>query len=687
MKQTKKQVLKPWRPIEAIEYGARDTVKVWGREYTADGSCLMTSLLSQGEEILAAPMRLVVVENGEEVIWEHQSNHMVTADDAEAVICGIQKSGSFVFNTTMRVEYDGLVSVTLKVVPAGFTSDEIFGYTEKKKTGFELNKLWVEIPLKREYAKMYQVSGATAVNFESDDVTADDVVRSSGRLATTMSSSFSPLITLTEGDLGLSYFCESAEYWQPESQDKAIELVVEEDVVTLRLHLLDSHPVSWVPRGNAPTQNCYFPLTYQFGFNVTPIKPYPENPHRRKILHLDGYVKEMPFDEYLATPSEEFGGKNGYDRMKELGVTTVIVHEAWNTTQNFWEIPMHRQQVVKNIIKECHARDIEFVPYFGYEISTIGSYWDKETVNEIVRVPEDDEGWFGWYREPFQRDYIVCYRSKWRDEMIAGVQRLADEYNIDGVYMDLGVSPCQNEKHGCGFRDHEGKLHYTYPIYGIRELMRSLYSIFEPRGGMINSHQGSTYNFPCRSFIHETFTGEEIVWYIKDEGADKIPMDYFNFTLNGRNAGNPVNYVVIEYPNWNFKDSFTVTLLNAALPRPKTFEHLEIIAPVWKAIDTFPIEHATWHHYLDNDALIKCSEEDVKTSFYEYVDIRGKKSILAFITNPTRHEHENVSISFAGLGAMTAYDASVGKDVVADGNTISLSFNTFDSYILVLNEI
>ena len=682
-----KKIMRPWRPVEAVENGCKDTVKVWGREYTMEKSALITSILSQGNEILTGPMRLVVEENGEEAVWEEKNNYLMKAEKTHAVICGVQKSNAFVFNTAVTIEYDGLVSVTLKVVPKGRTFEEVMGYAEESVCNYELEKLWIEIPLKREVAKMYQVSLVSSVNFVDESVTPDSVVSSTGNLASSMCMGFSPIVSLMNGEKGLSYFCESAENWQPEREDKAVEILVSEDEVLLRLHLLDSHPHSWKARGTAPLSNAYFPLTYKFGMMATPSKPGPENPYQRKILHLEGAVKGMEYDEYLSTPSDEFGGMNGYDRMKEMGVTTLILHEAWNTTQNFWEVPIGRQRVIKNIIHECHARNIEFVPYFGYEISTLGTYWDKETVNDIIRVPEDDEGWFGWYREPFQRDYVVCYRSQWRDALVKGVQELVDEFDIDGIYVDLGMSACQNEKHGCGYRDHEGKLHPTYPIYGIRELFRGLYSIFDPRGGMINSHQGSKYNIPSRSFIHANFTGEEIAWYIKDEGAEKIPLDYYHFTLDGRNCGTSVEFIVQEYPNWTFKDSMSVCLLCGALPRPRNFEQLELVNPVWKILDRYPIERASWYTYKESPEWIHISEADIKASFYSFTDARGKKSLLTFISNPTRRVYEDVKIDFSKLsGQITVYDALNKQEVEVTDNTITLSFDVFKLYILLVNE-
>ena len=80
-----KKIMRPWRPVEAVENGCKDTVKVWGREYTMEKSALITSILSQGNEILTGPMRLVVEENGEEAVWEEKNNYLMKAEKTHAV--------------------------------------------------------------------------------------------------------------------------------------------------------------------------------------------------------------------------------------------------------------------------------------------------------------------------------------------------------------------------------------------------------------------------------------------------------------------------------------------------------------------------------------------------------------------------------------------------------------------------
>lgn len=687
------KVMKPFRPIEALEGDNTTTIKVWGREYSFGESAMPTSVITQGEEILSGPIRIVLEENGEEATWLHKSHYLMSAEADKAVICGIQKSDAFVINTAITVEYDGLVGINLKIVPKGSTASEVFGHSKSKKVGFDVDKLWVEIPLKREYATMYQMATGSTVNFEDEDAPTDAVVQSCGALKRSMSMSFAPLVTVTEnGPKGFSYFCESGKNWEPEDENRAMEIVVGEDEVILRLRLLDGHPSTWVQRGKSPLANSYFPLTYHFGFLATPLKPVDKMVRKRRILHIAGHHEEGEIDHYdtfLATPSEKFGGKNAYDRMKEAGVTTLILHEAWNTTQNFWEVPVKRKRVIKNIIRECHARGIEFVPYFGYEISTIGPYWTDEKVSEIVRVPKDEDGWFGWYREPFQRDYIVCYQSDWKYTMIEGIRKLVDELDIDGVYMDLGLTECINENHGCGYRDKDGKLHPTFPVYGIRELFKGLYSIFQPRGGLIDSHQGAQCNFPSRPFIHSTYTGEEIVWFIRDSGAENIPLDYYNFTLSGKPSGSSVDFVIVEYPDWTFEMTVAVTIINGALPRPRMFAHLDIIEPYWKAIDSFPTEKSEWYTFKDNTQWVKTSTDDVKVSFHVYTDLRGKKTLLAFITNPTRRVHDDVTVTFADsfIGDYTAYDAIAGEEIAVQEGNLHLSFKEFGTKVIHISEL
>ena len=62
-----KTPISPWTPVEASCKDNACTVKVWDRSYTVDSDLLFTSIVSRGNEILSAPMRLIGLENGEKI--------------------------------------------------------------------------------------------------------------------------------------------------------------------------------------------------------------------------------------------------------------------------------------------------------------------------------------------------------------------------------------------------------------------------------------------------------------------------------------------------------------------------------------------------------------------------------------------------------------------------------------------
>ena len=65
------KLLKPWFPVKASESGNLCQVKVLGREYTVSESCMPSSIISQGKELLASPIRIVATENGNRVVYEN----------------------------------------------------------------------------------------------------------------------------------------------------------------------------------------------------------------------------------------------------------------------------------------------------------------------------------------------------------------------------------------------------------------------------------------------------------------------------------------------------------------------------------------------------------------------------------------------------------------------------------------
>ena len=64
------RVPRPWLPVEASDEQQHVSVSVWGREYRQEARCLPTRWMTQGVNVLAAPVRLSGEANGEPIVWE-----------------------------------------------------------------------------------------------------------------------------------------------------------------------------------------------------------------------------------------------------------------------------------------------------------------------------------------------------------------------------------------------------------------------------------------------------------------------------------------------------------------------------------------------------------------------------------------------------------------------------------------
>lgn len=90
----------PFIPVRVDTHDLSHTVHVVGRDYTIGADGMITSLKSEGVELLASPVRIVSVEDGEESVWdtdypENESESFIQSrSDAEAVICGAKAVGT-----------------------------------------------------------------------------------------------------------------------------------------------------------------------------------------------------------------------------------------------------------------------------------------------------------------------------------------------------------------------------------------------------------------------------------------------------------------------------------------------------------------------------------------------------------------------------------------------------------------
>lgn len=616
-----------WSPLKTIENEQEITVTCDGREYRFNDSPLLTSIIADNEEILTSPIRIVGEEHGDAMKFEDLCTFVHSAEDEKAILCSTIQTECVVFNTAITVEYDGFISYDVKVMPKGLTMEQCFLLDDNRPKEVSLDKLWIEIPLQNNFAQNYHVYPSNGVQYDWE-TGATPNFRKSGQLRGNISMPFNPIIWLGNAEKGLSLFIESDEHWQNIDCNDVIEIVKTETETILRLKLLDSMPAEWVKYGEH--LRSAKPVSFKFMLQATPVKTFPENPYERKILHIDCFKKIYEdYIDFLENPFEDTD-EITYDRLKRLGVNTLILHEKWNLYQNYWEMPLQTRIKTKKIVTECHNRGIKVIPYFGFELSSLNPCFSEST---DVLLDSGIGGSFSsaWYRRPWQRDYVVCYGSRWSENFLEGFKKLYEEMEFDGIYLDSLLKPkaCKNEQHGCGYEKPDGSRGLSYPIKATREFMKQLYAFVNEKGGTVTSHLSDCMNTASLSFVHLNWDGENMQTSIKQRGPTSIPQELILTQYTGRNMGVPVEMLAYEYPpNWTFDKALAFSLIYGILPRPNdTGKPLEIMSKIWRIIDDFSIDKAEWIPYYKNRS-INATNKKVCISYYEYNNEK-----LVFISN------------------------------------------------------
>ncbi|MBQ7932527.1 MAG: hypothetical protein IJ334_16130 [Clostridia bacterium] len=239
----------PFIPLRAETAGLEHTVHVIGRDYTIGADGMITSIRSEGVELLASPMRIVAVEDGEAANWDtdypanESESFIQRRSDEEIVICGAKQSDRFITDLCYTIDYDGCIDMELKLMTRGKTVAQVFGIADAKPTLFRLDKLWLEIPLRAEALSLFHMHPNSAWFLADGSERPCGNMSMSGRIPDQSAAMpFKSLLWLGNEERGLGWFAENDRNWQPADRNRAMELVRDGNTVILRIRLLDSHP-------------------------------------------------------------------------------------------------------------------------------------------------------------------------------------------------------------------------------------------------------------------------------------------------------------------------------------------------------------------------------------------------------------------------------------------------------------
>lgn len=638
-----------WKELRTENTNNELEAHIWNRDVKFEKSIFPTSVKIGGKEILHSPIELNAYFNGEKGNWEKQAVVLIEKNSEKAIYSVSQTANDIIVNADITIEFDGFMRVDFRIIP--FWNPHWTGQEPKKTT---LSGLNIRIPVKNEYSGLCHYWP----NCESGVCLSGRVLNSHATPEGETILPFKPYTWVGWEYGGLGICCESDRNFWVNNKEECIKISRSEECTSVNISLLDYLPGDWAERADS-WGDTLKPITYSFAIQPTPVKELDRNNLKEwRAFHLCDIRKKPTFDEVYGN------GDTIIKSVASSGAKWIILHEDWTTLQNYGT--PYDGEAFRAFVNNCHKNGLKVMVYFGYEISSMYPKFN-ELCDEYLNKNLNGNFVGGWQREPMQRDYTVCYQSKYSDVMIERVEYVMDTYGVDGIYTDGTYVPweCANEEHGCGWRDSEGTLHYVYPIYAVREHVKKLYSAVHSRSGRIDTHQSSCCIMATLGFADSYYDGENIQGFLRED-IGNLKTDTFRAEFMGLNMGIPCQF--ISYTN---NEGYTMrllsgnTLIHNVFPRANKPEDLEYISKLWRIYDDFETEKAKWYPYWEKQD-ISVSNEAALLSYYK------KDNALLLIINSLDKDIKQVDIILDDEYS-TAEDLLDGDGLIINGKKLNIS--------------
>lgn len=455
------KVLKPWVPITENN----NSIDVVGRKYAIGPNGLFRQILDQKKEMLAKPMRLEAVANGFPLtinndkmeIVERKATHVKWRSSDR-----IQTNNSNLsINTEGEMEYDGHTVFKFTLTPSSVSP-------------FELDKLSLVVPLKKEIVKLYlsvfqtgfptgkgviPPYGALAEKdgllfsskrwYEYTDlkgllynsgvfdvqhahtIATPQKVKLEARWKPTLGN-FMPQLWVGNDEIGLSYMADSDAGWVPTDQSPAITLTHNGNTVEWCFNFISTPLMLKEPR------------TIVLSFQATPEKPQPPN-WRKHFWRGDMYPMKPRFPAPDGSVTCQWTGKG----MDEEG--------------SFDGAP-YAPERNKIAVKKTHEKGLKATTH----LDTSWMSWGKKTAEEFCLEWDSGGIRFNQIFTTSKVDFFVWMMAQWKKE-----------YNIDGVYFDTGTLwPNYNTVSGTAYILPDGRIQPGWTMFGQRECYKRCAHIF-----------------------------------------------------------------------------------------------------------------------------------------------------------------------------------------------------------------
>lgn len=610
------EVLSPWTPL-SVEKGKENlTVGVWGRKYVFGSSPFLSMVESKETGIFSGPMRLTGRADGKDLTWQSGIPKVHSQKPSRVVLLQRLAGEAAELTVNTSVEYDGFMRVDWQI---------------RARRDLSLDRLALELPLDGRYARLFYCWPTPPLWSMGYSGTLTNFV-----------SCFKPVIWIGDEERGLQWVAESDQNWSLANPDRAVEAVKNDRGVLLRFTLVDK-PVK-LKSGET--------LSYSYGLQATPVKAVDKDSWDYRIIGTREYAQE------LSLPTNTIEGQPSLKYYAGKGARAFIVCN-WQKAFSYM-LPLGYEKEFQTLVRASHEAGLQVVPYAaGFLLSErTPEYRDFKDI--LLTAPVRPYA----IRPPYESQvtFFACSGSEaYRDFVAGDLARLMDEYHVDGIYLDSTTmpTPCNNALHGCGYLKPDGTRAMTYPVFGLRELLKRIYTVVKKRqpDGIVDVHVYDALTIPALAFATTYWNGEQI-----DAGGhtfkpEILPLDRFRTEFIGKNLGVAADFLF--YKLGGYQVSLAISLLHDVPTRYGCSDNrdFELLASIWRLRDQFGCKEAAFLPYWKNADFVTISPSNCYVSLYRH----PTNGVLAVISNLDRKEAAiQISLAMSKLGLASGATAKDG---------------------------
>jgi hypothetical protein len=580
-----KNVPAPWTP-KKVE---GQNINCWGRSYQYQNSLFPVRILTQSENLLAKPPRIVISSGGKRHEFSTAEFSIADASDEAVKVKCVSKSGPFQLELDTTFEYDGMAKIEMSL-----SCPDDPGVVDA---------CHLEIPLKSEFCKLFHVTASSSGHAPASN--SDFMPKSEFIL-----NEFRESVWFGDNYRGLCWFAENMKDWRIRDES-AIESVSpdENGIRFLKIKLADK------------TFKVDRPWRIVFGIQATPVKPLPADFRKRSYRDfLDwrwfwGEGAYYPFQSTYVDKAKEAvlaARKAGKELMPCSSLHFYGEYYAGIGAQG-----------------ESPNGGLKY-----RELLLWGSLWQQSKIPlDSPVIPERQTSatkWYGKKNEPGELTGC-CAASPWQDFYIWNFDRLVRDTELGAIYLDQPISGCSNSHHGCGYINYKGEWTPSVPIFAMRTMLKRIYTILYEKhhSAMIRWHSSNQIVPPIISFAEVFWDGENY-----GSGPHKVFEFYSQALSAGRlqsqHFGKHFGIAIDVCPNVEQRyaptqaterDILGVMMVHDAVCWPTHCMHPLLLDHIQKIKLSYPLDKMQTVYYWDKNKKIQVSPKDVAYILYSKDDL------------------------------------------------------------------